>query len=405
MTCHRSPRIRSAAQAILLAICVACASAPTQNAMLRESDAGAKSEIMDPKGEFRFSLSHEFSTELDEDGDLVIEIPMSGSDVPMYCFVWRKRGEIGVTALRTAKNIFAELEKEGFEITDRRIAAIESGSIGETAYQSIAMTFTLDGGGEKGTGLMKSASANSEGYALTCNQIDAGYAKTFGSIFSEFVDSFRVESPKSAAYYKEISQIRLGDLNVGIMTGTFTRDADGDIEGVVEASTLIPRSETEFLASYSKTTDWTHDDGTLINAYEYESDTDTERISLALKWNDEKGWTVSGMFQGRDISTELNETSPLDSMLSEALAARYHLAPHGKHTSRTLRRWIPNVDPTKSLALPISVDAEDPQYLTTSIGGLDVRSRRDAVGLPELSTIDVGGTLMTIERIYQDGEI
>ncbi|MBW2543371.1 MAG: hypothetical protein JRF15_14895 [Deltaproteobacteria bacterium] len=360
---------------------------------------------MDPKGEFRLSLSHEFSTELDEDGDLVIEIPMSGSDIPMYCFVWRRQGEIGVTALRAAKSIFAELEKEGFEIADRRIAAIESGSIGETAYQSIAMTFTIDSGGEKGTGLMKSASANSEGYTLSCNQFDAGYAKTFNSIFSEFVDSFRVESPKPAAYYKEISQIRLGDLNVGIMTGTFNRDAEGDIVGVVEASTLLPRSESEFLASYSKTTDWMHGDGTLINAYEYESDTDSERVSLALKWNDEKGWAVSGIFQGKDISTELNETNPLDSMLSEALAAKYQLAPHGKHTSVALRRWIPDVDPTKSMDFAISVDAEDPQYLTVNIGGLNVRSRRDAVGLPELSTIDVGGTLMTIERIYQDGEI
>jgi hypothetical protein len=269
------------------------------------------------------------------------------------------------------------------------------------------MTFTAGEEGEAGIGLMKAASANKQGHAIACNHWDAGYAKTFGRVFVELVRSFhRVDSGAAPdPYYKEVAIVRIGDLTVGVVTTTFTRDSEGDIQGIAEGSSLLPRSESEFIASYSKTTDWSAKNGNLINAFESESDVDKEQTSLSLKWDQERGWLVAGVYKGKEIEARLDHEEHIDSMLTEGLAAKYVLVPGGDHPSTTLTRWIPNADPTKVIDVPMTVDAQDVRYFTTKLGELEMRVLRDADGLPEIGTMNVGSGTMTIERIYQDGEL
>ena len=75
-----------------------------------------------------------------------------------------------------------------------------------------------------------------------------------------------------------------------------------------------------------------------INAYVSESDLDTEHTSLALKWSDERGWHVAGVYETKEIETTLNHEGGVDSMLTDALALKYALEPHGDLRSITLNR-------------------------------------------------------------------
>ncbi len=394
-------RVGSAALALLGS---ACSSTPMPDAMRREAVFGPPSEVVDAAATFQASLSVPFEQETDSEGIHEIEIPLEGS-VPITCIVWPEEAEMGATALRTSRRILENLTASGIAISEHQVVSLVSGAIDDTAYQSVKSVFRMASGDEVGGGLMKVAAANKHGRGIACNHWDAGYVETFDRVFEELVRSFRARDPGPEPYYKEIARVRLGELAVGVVTTTFTRDAEGDVQGISETSSLIPRSESEFNVSYSKTTDWSKQDGDLLNSYEVETDLDAEHTNLALKWDRERGWHVAGMFQGKQIEADLGHDGVIDSMLSDLLVAKYRLVPRGERSELALARWIPGADPTRVIEAAFRVDAEDARRLTLKHGNVEMRALRDADGLPETITFDLPNATMTLERIYQHGEV
>lgn len=393
-----------AASVVILALGSACSSISPGNGMQREADFGAPSEVIDANETFQSLLSIPFEQSTDAEGTHTIEIPIEGS-VPIYCFVWPHEAEMGATAVRSSAMIFEELRSNGFNSSGQQIVSVDSGAIGDAAYQSIKLTFQLADENEVGNGLMKVAAANRDGHGISCNHWDAGYSETFDRVFKELVGSFRTPDASPEPYYKEITTIRIGDLAVGIMTMTFTRDSEGDVQGIMKSSSVIPRSEREFLVTYSEITDWSNENGNLINAYVIQSDVDTEHTNLSLNWDSEQGWHVAGTFEGKEIDANLSHEGPIDSMLSDMIVSKYVLTPGGEHPSITLMRWITGADPTKAVEVPMTVDTEDDRYFTSRLGDLEIRTKRGADGLPETGTMRVGSNVMILERIYQNGEI
>ncbi len=390
--------------AVLVGGILACASTGEQNVMLREAEFGPTTEIVDPDGNFRSALSLPFTIGATDDGDFRLKIPLAGSAIPLYCFVVKNETELGVSALRITQTIFDTL-REDYELTNLRTAAIDAGAINDVAYQSISISFLLQGDSEPGVGLMKVASANRHGRAITCNHWDAGFIETFEHVFSELVRNFQVSEPPPTPSYTEINRIRIGELPIGVSTLSFARDADGDINAVSESSTLIPSSENEFLGSYSKQVDWARDGGELINSYAFESDVDGEKTSLALKWDDDRGWYFQGLFENKEIADELGHNDTLDSAVSEWLTLRHELIPQGDESRVSLKRWIPAADPTRIVEVLIAADPEDTRVATVTVGPLEIRMERDQDGLPESTTVSVGSNSMTIERIFRNGQL
>jgi hypothetical protein len=404
MTVRTLTFLQSATLAVVVGSALACASTGEQNAMLREAEFGPTTEIVDPDGNFRSALSLPFTVESDPDGDLTLEIPLAGSELPVYCFIANHETELGVAALRVTQAIFDAL-RENFEISSLRIAAIDSGAIEDVAYQSISMSFLIQSDSESGVGLMKTASANKHGRAITCNHWDAGFIETFERVFSELVRNFQVSDPPPAPSYTEISRVRVGELPVSVVTLSFTRDADGDIQAVSESSTLIPTTENEFQASYSREIDWARNGGELINSFSFESDVDGEKTSLALKWDDDRGWHVQGLYENKEIANELGHRDPLDSAVSEWRALRHQLIPQGDESRVNLERWIPTADPTRAIELSIAANPEDARLATLAAGPLEMQLQRGQDGLPESAVVSFGSVSMTIEVIFRNGEL
>lgn len=400
----RDATLLGATSAAIALLGPACTSTPMPDAMRREAAIGPPAEVVDAAASFLASLSLPFEQATDAEGIHEIQIPLEGS-VPIYCFVWPDEAEMGATALRTSRRILENLTASDITISEQRVLSLDSGAIADTAYQSVKSVFRMTSGDEVGGGLMKVAAANKHGRGIACSHWDAGYVDTFDRVFEELVRSFRAHDPGPEPYYKEIARVRLGELAVGVVTTTFTRDSEGDVQGISEASTLIPRSESEFKVSYSRTTDWSEQNGDLINAYEVETDLDAEHTNLALKWDRERGWHVAGLFQGKQIEADLDHDGVIDSMLSDLLVAKYRLAPRGERSEFVLARWIPDADPTRVIETVFSVDAEDVRQLTLKLGNLEMRALRDADGLPETISFDLPNTTMKLERIYQHGEI
>jgi len=404
MTLRTLTFLQNATLAAVVGGGLACASAGEQNAMLREAEFGPTTEIVDPDGNFRSALSLPFTVESDPDGDLTLEIPLAGSEIPVYCFVANHETELGVSALRVTQAIFDVL-RENYEIASLRIAAIDAGAIEDVAYHSISMSFLIQSDSESGAGLMKTASANKHGRAIACNHWDAGFSETFERIFSELVRNFQVSDPPPAPSYTEISRVRIGETPVGVVTISFTRDSDGDIQAVSESSIVIPASENEFQASYSRETDWAHNGGELINAFMFESNVDGEKTSLALKWDDDQGWYVQGLYENKEIANGLGHRDPLDSAVSEWRALRHQLIPQGDESRVILERWIPGADPTRAIEVSIAANPEDSRLATFAAGPLEIQLQRGQDGLPESAAVSVGSVSMTFEVISRNGEL
>jgi len=404
MTVRTPNFLQRATLAVVVGGGLACTSTGSQNAMLREAEFGPATEIVDPDGGFRSAMSLPFTAESDSDGDLTLEIRLAESEIPVYCFVAVDEAEIGVSALRITNSIFESL-RQNFELSDLRTAVLDAGAIGDTAYQLVSISFVLENEGVSGIGLMKVASANKHGYNIHCNHWDAGFLETFKRVFSELVHNFQATEAPPAPAYVEISRIRIGETPVGVFTLRFIRDADGDIQAVSESSTLIPSSQHEFQGSYSKDVDWADAGGDLINSYAFESDVGGEKTSLALKWDDDRGWTFEGRYQNEEITGELGHHGPLHSTVSDWIVYRRVLMPQGKESRVSLDRWIPGADPTRVIEVSFAADPEDARLATMTVGPLEMRLERDQDGLPESAIMSVGSVSMIIERIFVNGEL
>lgn len=393
---------RLAAIAASLASGLGCS--PTALLTMQEAESGPTIEVLDPKGRFRSALSFPFALGETDAGDFHLEIALEGSSVEMNCFILDYETEIGVSSLRIAQSIFDNFEENDLDLSARRILDIGAGAIGDAAYQSLTMSFNLhDSDGNGGIGTMKTASTNKLGHAIACNHWDVGYLETFARVFAELVRNFEPSDPPPAPFYVEISQIRVNDLLVGVASTRLTRDDEGDVQIVTETSSLIPRSEVEFQATHSKSIDWARGDGTLINAYQIESDVEGEVTNLALNWHEETGWKTTGAFGRKELAQELGHERALASSLSEALALRYELRPHGERSQAIFQRWVPSVDPTRAAEVKITVEEEDAAFATLALGPIEIRAQRDENGLPERYTWSLGSIDMAIDRIYQRG--
>jgi hypothetical protein len=404
MTVRTLTFLQSTTLAVVVGGSLACATTGEQNVMLREAEFGPTTEFVDPEGNFRSALSLPFTVESDSDGDLTLEISIAGSEIPAYCFIANHETELGVSALRITQAIFDAL-RESYELASLRIAAIDAGAIEDVAYQSITMSFLVQGESGPGAGLMKTASANKHGRAIACNHWDAGFIETFERVFSELVRNFQVSDPPPTPSYTEIGRVRIGETPIGVVTFSLTRDSDGDIQAVSESSTLIPTSENEFVGSYSREIDWAHNGGELINAFAFASDVDGEKTSLALKWDDDQGWYVQGLFENKEIAKELGHSGPLDSAVSEWRALRHQLIPQGDESRVNLERFLPAADPTRAIEMSIAANPEDARLATVVAGPLEFRLQRGQDGLPESSVVSVGNVSMTFERIFRNGEL
>lgn len=396
--------IPAVATVLIAALGPGCGSVPA-GPLQREAAFGAPADVTDEGGAFRASLSLPFEQHVDAEGTLAIAMPIEGS-VPIYCFVWPDGSEIGVTAQRMAQLIFQELTETGHEISDRQIVALEAGVVGDTAYQAILSVFQIRSAAGEGTGVMKVAAANKHGYGLGCNHWDNGYLATFRRVFEELVGSFRVRDPGVEPYYREISEIRIGELEVGVSSTTFRRDTEGDVEVISETSLVLPRSPSELLASYARDTNWSTPDGGLINAFFMESDIETRHTDLALSRSRKDGWQVAGSYQGKPIEAVLDHGGIIHSSLAEALALKHWLAPHGERSTLDLTRWSPGADPTRVIQASYRVDAEDERYVDVEIAtGVTMRARRDDDGLARSGSLSVGNVTMLFERVYRHGEL
>jgi hypothetical protein len=379
---------------------------PTAVLTMQEAESGPTIEVLDPKGRFRSALSFPFTLGETDAGDFHLEIALEGSSVEMNCFILDYETQIGVSSLRIAQTIFDNFEENDFNLSARRILNIGAGAIGDTAYQSLSISFNLhDAEGNGGLGMMKTASANKQGHAIACNHWDAGYLETFARVFAELVRNFEPSDPLPAPFYVEVSQIRVNDLLVGVASTRLVRDGEGDIQIVEEGSSLIPRSELELQATHSKSIDWARSDGTLINAYQIESDVDGEVTNLALNWHEEIGWKIAGTFGRKELAQELGHEHALASSLSEALALRYELRPHGERSQVIHQRWIPSVDPSRATEVKITVDEENATFATIALGPIEIRAQRSENGLPERFTWSLGSIDMAVDRIYQRGDL
>lgn len=391
------------AGAALALLGLACAATSGSDAMRREAEFGAPSEVVDAAATFRASLSLPFTQETDADGIHELEIPIER--VPIYCLVWPDRAELGATALRMAGEIFERLRGQGNTISHQQFVSIAAGAIDDAPYQAIHARFLLESEEGQGWGLMKVAAANKQGHGIACNHWNAGYAETFDRAFEELVGSFRAAEPPPEPDYEEIVTIALGDLTLGVLTASWRRDEEGDVQGIAETSMILPVSSYEFTVSYERAIDWSRADGDLINAYLRESDLDEEHTRLSLDWSRERGWYVEGRYKGKAIDATLDHDGGIASGLSELLLARFELAPQGDLWEVSLPRWLPGLDPTRVLDVRFSLDPEDPSRMRSQLEDLiEMEAVRGADGLPESAVMDVGDDTLTFQRIYRRGE-
>ena len=381
------------------ALTLGCAAAPT--ILTREATLGKPQVVQAPGWAYRAEVGLPFSMRaVDERADqLSLEIADS---VPITCFIWKEEVELATSIVRTPPAIFDVLiEGTEHEISEKHIRTIQGGSVSGVPYHAAHWTYRMG----EAIGVMKVAAANKHGRGIVCNHYDAGFSKTFERAFLDLVASFEVNHPPPAPNYSEVHVLRMGEIPVGVEWHKLTRDAEGDIRVDMAHSLLLPLSSTELLATYTTTVEWSTPGGELINAWSSEADADTQHTRLALRRSDERGWFVQGKVRGEALDLDLSHEGKIDNGLTEWMALRERLLPHGDASVVKGVRWLGYANPTEVLAYELAVEEDDPSRVRAQMGPVLMKGVRDAEGMIVSGTFGVGDAQRHVQRVHQSGTL
>ena len=331
------------------------------------------------------------------------EVPIGEDGV--RCYVYEGERDLAALATILGDHHLRRAVPEGSETPERRLVNLDVDVVDGTGFMDVRWIFTTV---QDDTTLVfdsKIAVANRHGHGLACESLDAGYFETFRSVFRHWVGSFdaEVEWP---AYFRETMRVRVGDQPIGLATTTMQRDEDGDTKLVTMTSMLLPTGPGSLSQTDQQSVEWTHEDGTLIVAYEAEGGAHGLTTDLTLK-RTEGIWGVTGTVADKEITAELGDIE-LTSSRSDYLALERQLAPMGDRTEMVMARWVASADPTQVFEVrhaDVVVADDGTSTMVSQIGPLTMTSEREASGAMVRTSVAMGAQTMTMERLHVAGTL
>lgn len=328
-----------------------------------------------------------------------------GSDGVYECWIWVDAIDLASTTSNIAEAVIENVSGEFGPVNARFLRAVDAGAIDGSPFLALEWLYTVGQEGEARVAYTKVRSARVDGAYITCGHSVPGYRKSFAKSFARVVSDLEVDVETVSPYYKSLTVQSLNGINIGVSSVTFVEDEDGDTQIETDENTLAPVSESELRVSDTSTISWSTPDGLLINKQYAAVENDELTADLAL-YPDEDGWHVAGTFTGKEIDRALGvEPEPV----SELGYMRQVQAMWGDTggTSATLTDWVPSLDPTSFVGVQLDLaegDAE-PRGGVLTLGPLVINSQFDANGSLARGEMNLGGTRLVIERVFEQGQV
>lgn len=328
-----------------------------------------------------------------------------GSDAEYECWIWVDTVDMASTTSNISEAIIENVSSDFGPVNARFIRAVDAGAIDDSPFLALEWLYTVGPEGEARVAYTKVRTAQVGGAYITCGHSIPGYRKSFETSFARVVRDLEVDVETPTPYYKSLTVSSLNGINIGVSSVTFAFDEDGDTQIEADESTLAPVSESELRVSDTSSVSWSTPDGMLINK-QYASVENNEFAADLALYPDEDGWHVAGTFTGKDVNLNLGlEPEPISDLgYMQQVQAMFGDA---GEQSATLTDWVPSLDPTSFVSVQVGLaeGKAEPRGGVLSIGPLVIDSQFDANGALAKGEMNVGGTKLIMERVYEQGRV
>ena len=327
-----------------------------------------------------------------------------GSTAPLECWVFQTDVDPATMANNIANaSIAASAEKNG-TLQSRSLYFVDMGVIEGIPFLAVEWLYRAGDAPNTVVGFSKVRVGMLGGTTVACGHNTVGYRKTFADAFAELVNAAVVADAGEPPDYEVVFVRRIGDQPVGLVHGTFSLDRDGDTAIRSVDSSLMPIDESNLAATDIWTISFARPDGSLINKVRFAIEDGELTTNLNLKRDQQSVWTVSGVYEGKEISAALGgDVQPIaDSGQIRAVAA---LLADDEQDSATVTAWVPQADPTQFTDIVYSLYGDGSSRGSMQLGSIRLDGQFDANGTMREASLDYGGEDMFIERVWQRGRL
>lgn len=324
----------------------------------------------------------------------------------LECYIFTEPSDLAALASNlTELGIESQSEANGGgPVANRNVIHLDAGAINGAPFLAIEWLYTMGEAPNTLVGYSKVRAARNGDIIQACAHNFTGYRDTFAKAFEEFVKSAQQPASDMPAYYEEVALMRLGEQNIGVARSAYRMDDEGDTQIVTHTASIMPVAPGVVSSDDATTTSWSTADGLLINSYSASAQNGELGHDLQLRRDDEDNWQVSGEMQGKPITATMDGALQPQSEIGQMQTAAALFA--GEQQQTTFLAWLPDADPTKMLEGSITRDdAEVANQGTLTLGPLSLSARFDESGSMSSADISIGAAVMTLERIWKNGEL
>lgn len=329
-----------------------------------------------------------------------------GSDAPLECWVFTTVVDPASMAANIAELTMQAMAQKYGPVSNRGLYHVDAGAYGSVPYLALEWLYAVGEPPNKRVGLTKVRVAIDQEASFVCAHNSLGYRETFAAAFEQFVRKAEFDDSAATPYYGEVVLQKVGGQAVGISRSSFALDEDGDTRITTIESSLIPVDGATLQTSDTWYVSFSRPDGTLINQQLAKTENGELAMNLSLAPNEEGDWSVSGTFQGKEITGEIDGAEQPMSELGQMLAVRDLMA-DPERQSATLSVWAPEADPTRFLEADVELDPvrRTDGHGHLKLGALDIAAQFDDSGSLRSGAMQAGATEITLERVWVGGHL
>lgn len=373
-------------------------------AMAKENKRLKYKEVSTEDEQYSFRLAGKPGESGAFEGGYYWESDIKGEAV-LECYIFTEPSDLAALASNlTELGIEAQAEANGGSVATRSVAHLDAGVINGAPFLAIEWVYTMGEAANALVGYSKVRAARNGDIIQACAHNFTGYRDTFAKAFEEFVNSAQQPASDMPVYYEEVALMRLGEQNIGVAHSAFRMDDEGDTQIITQTASIVPVAPGVISSDDATATSWSMADGRLINSYSASSQNGELSHNLQLRRDDEDNWQVTGEMQGKPITATIDSTLQPQSDIGQMQTAAALFA--GEEQQATFLAWLPDADPTKMLEGSITRDDGDvAKQGTLTVGPLSMSARFDESGSVVSAGINIGAAVMTLERIWKNGEL
>lgn len=362
----------------------------------REAAPLARKQVQSPDGVFKLTaeLSGEPTFTAEGEGMHSVTLPV-GTGGPLSCYVYQDR----IDPAGALSTVVASIGGGPAKI--QRIVPMEVAVVAERPVMFLRLDYVAQTEQGLAAGQVKLAATGGETGSLMCVHDELGYSKSFVRWVSGIVETLErpgvtEEKPK----FREVQVTHMNELPVGFSERVFYVRKDGRVLETY-SSMLLPRTQTEVVASDSASAEKVDAKGLLTEVVYFKSMNNEVSSQLTLKKGKKGSYQYSGTWETKPLEGTFTSKAPLQGDVLHWQKVRELFK--GKKESVSLPSYSPSTDPTNVSTVIYRKDPSLERGLTIEVGPVSMKAVADEHGMMQRSELSMGRVNILSERTFLSG--